>query len=249
VGGYGAPMPLPVAQPAMSGAATGAPLAAGLYSPGGAAPPAAPSYGGLQAAGYAASPAAPAAYGQLAAAGYAPALQAPHHASLPPGAFGLRPDALKVPMLLLDTTGSMAFAAAQRSPAPRHELVRQSLAAFVRHLEMRQGAGGCGLRTVTFGGGGAGDLGYLASPDLAQQWQRISWEGGTYLAPGWQLVQRIFAQEAAASGALLTALLLTDGEAADMPAFEAMLARRETRARSAQAGAGASTLALRGVAR
>ncbi len=118
----------------------------------------------------------------------------------------------------------MNFATSARSPAPRRELMREALAHLVHAVERRQGAGGCGLRTVTFGGGQAYDMGYLSTPDMAMQWARITWEGGTYLAPGWQLVARTYAQEGAASGAVLMTLLLTDGDAADMPAFEASLA-------------------------
>jgi hypothetical protein len=208
VAGYGA---LPVAQPAPAPVTNGG--------------------GYMAAAGYAAAPTGGVAgYGVLSgAAGYSVAVQVPHHSTARAGLLGIHPAAPKVLMLLLDTTGSMNFPAAEPRiavppPPPRRDVLRDALACFVQAVERRQGASGVGLRSLTFGGGAAYDLGYLSTHDMAQQWGRITWEGGTYLAPAWQLVANTFAAEVGtASGAALATLLLTDGEAADLPAFEAAL--------------------------
>ena len=117
----------------------------------------------------------------------------------------------------------MCFPCSARTQLPRRDLVRDALGALVASIEQRQGPSGVGLRTVAFSGGAALDLGYLSSPDFAQQWQRLSWAGGTYITPAWQLAYGTFCAEAGASGAALLALLLTDGEAADLPSFEAAL--------------------------
>jgi len=106
---------------------------------------------------------------------------------------------------------------------PRRELVRDALGALVAAIEQRQGQGATGLRTVAFSGGAALDLGYLSSYDFGQQWQRLSWVGGTYIAPAWQLAYGTFASETGGAACALLAVLLTDGEAADLATFEAGL--------------------------
>ena len=215
VQGYGAPAPPYGAPPAQMSL----PGAAGYNTaPQQGAPPQQPAQGyGGPVAGYAPGPHLP------SAQGYAVALQVPHHSSVPSSVMGIYPGTPTVPILLLDTTGSMNFPSSARTPTPRRELVRDALGALVASVERRQGQAAVGLRTVAFSGGAALDLGYLSSPDFAQQWQRLSWQGGTYITPAWQLAYGTFAAEAGASGAVLLALLLTDGEAADLPALEAAL--------------------------
>jgi len=206
VQGYGAPPPAPYGAPQPRASLPGA---AGYSS-------APQGYGG-PVAGYAPGPHLP------SAQGYAVALQVPHHSSVPSSVMGIYPGTPTVPILLLDTTGSMNFPSSARAPTPRRELVRDALGALVASVERRQGQAAVGLRTVAFSGGAALDLGYLSSPDFAQQWQRLSWQGGTYITPAWQVAYGTFAAEAGASGAVLLALLLTDGEAADLQALEAAL--------------------------
>ena len=128
------------------------------------------------------------------------------------------------PLRSQDTTGSMQFPCSARTQLPRRELVRDALGTLVASIEQRQGPSGVGLRTIAFGGGAALDLGYLSTHDFGQQWQRLSWTGGTYITPAWQCAYSTYCAEAGASGAALLAVLLTDGEAADLQNFEAALA-------------------------
>ena len=156
---------------------------------------------------------------------YAPQAQQPA-----PMAAGME----KEPMLLLDITGSMNYASGENDRTPRRDLVREAIGIIVTQLaqEDSQAAheeGGGGLRTVTFAGGQARDIGDLNPGNLNQKWSQISWAGGTRIMPGWntllQTYQEEFGQEPEASRPTLMALVITDGEADDTAQFAQALSQ------------------------
>jgi len=174
------------------------------------------------------APPAPAPPLVMAAAGFAPPPPPPvllqHHSAVPSALLGIPPGAPKVPMLLLDTTGSMAFPIAPGSPLPRAALARAALERLVAAVEARQGYNAPGLRAMAFANGAVLDMGYLRTPGFAQTWAALVWAGGTFVAPAIAAVHAAFAAEAP-GGTTLALLLLTDGAPADLAALEAALAR------------------------
>ncbi|HEV2239274.1 MAG TPA: vWA domain-containing protein [Ktedonobacterales bacterium] len=134
----------------------------------------------------------------------------------------------KEPMLLLDTTGSMNYGTAENDPTPRKDTIKEAIGIVVADLakEDSQAAKeeeGGGLRTVTFAGGYAYDLGDLNPQNLAQKWGGIRWAGGTRIMPGLNKLIEVyneeFGSEPAAERPLLVALVITDGEADDTDQF------------------------------
>src|SRR5579859_3786264 len=100
------------------------------------------------------------------------------------------PVAGQEPMLLLDVTGSMNFAASATSTTPRRIVIQEAISIVVERLskedsEAEHEEGGGGLRTVTFANGTAKDLDDLNPSNLRQKWEKISWDGGTLIMPGW----------------------------------------------------------------
>ncbi len=134
----------------------------------------------------------------------------------------------KEPMLLLDTTGSMNYGTSENDNTPRKDTIKEAISIIVAELaaEDSQAAKeeeGGGLRTVTFAGGNAYDIGDLNPNNLEQKWAAIKWAGGTRIMPGLnQLVQvynEEFGSEPPAERPLLMALVITDGEADDADQF------------------------------
>lgn len=134
----------------------------------------------------------------------------------------------KEPMLLLDTTGSMNYGTSENDNTPRKDTIKEAISIIVAELaaEDSQAAKeeeGGGLRTVTFAGGNAYDIGDLSPNNLEQKWAAIKWAGGTRIMPGLnQLVQvynEEFGSEPPAERPLLMALVITDGEADDADQF------------------------------
>ena len=124
-------------------------------------------------------------------------------------------------MLLLDTTGSMNAYASPRGEIPRERVVKESIRNLLRDL-------GGSVRTVTFAGGKANDIGDLRVDTIAQQWNNIVWDGNTLIMPGVSLIYQIYEREfkMAPDGKeqKLLILIITDGEAEDLSKFETMLA-------------------------
>jgi hypothetical protein len=134
----------------------------------------------------------------------------------------------KEPMLLLDTTGSMNYPTSENDNTPRKDTIKEAIGLIVSELaaEDSQAAGeeeGGGLRTVTFAGGNAEDIGDLNPTNLAQKWAQIRWAGGTRIMPGLNMLIKVyndeFGSEPPAERPLLMALVITDGEADDADQF------------------------------
>lgn len=147
--------------------------------------------------------------------------------------FGM-PDQEKEPMLLLDTTGSMNWATGQNDPTPRRETVREAIGIVVSALakEDSQAAHeeeGGGLRTITFAGGEAFDIGDINPDNLQAKWSHIRWAGGTRIVPGLRKLLEVYKEEFGEKPAeerpLLLALVITDGQADDTDAFAREIAR------------------------
>lgn len=140
----------------------------------------------------------------------------------------------KEPMLLLDTTGSMNYGTSENDPTPRKDTIKEAIGIVVATLakEDSQAAHeeeGGGLRTVTFAGGSAFDLGDLNPNNLTQKWGGIHWAGGTRIMPGLNKLIEVyndeFGSEPAAERPLLVALVITDGEADDADQFGRAIAQ------------------------
>lgn len=138
------------------------------------------------------------------------------------------PVAGKEPMLLLDVTGSMNFAAAQGSSTPRRVVIQEAISIVVEQLaredsEAEHEEGGGGLRTITFANGTAKDLEDLNPGNLRTKWERIAWDGGTLIMPGWNKLIEVYADEfgdrPVSQRPKLLALIITDGEARDFAKF------------------------------
>lgn len=134
------------------------------------------------------------------------------------------------PMLLLDTTGSMNDPAALDSKISRHDLVHQAIQVIVSKLgeqdsQADKEEGGGGLRTVTFSGGFAYDLGDLSPDNLKEKWEKITWHGTTHIAVGWRKLKAVYEEEFgnAKKKPILMALIITDGEALDNDEFDKLL--------------------------
>jgi len=135
-------------------------------------------------------------------------------------------DAEREPMLLLDTTGSMALAVSESDNTPRKDVIREAIGLIVKKLGdedsqavNEQEKGGGGLRTITFAGGKAKDIDDLNSGNLKKKWEKIKWEGGTWIMPGWKELNNAYMEEFGDrppnKRPIMMALVITDGEAQD----------------------------------
>jgi len=138
------------------------------------------------------------------------------------------PVAGKEPMLLLDVTGSMNYAASHDSQTPRRIVIQEAISIVVERLasedsEASNEEHGGGLRTVTFANGTAKDLEDLNPSNLRAKWERIAWDGGTLIMPGWNKLIEVYADEFGdrpiSQRPKLLALIITDGEARDFQKF------------------------------
>lgn len=151
----------------------------------------------------------------------------------------LRPGVEKEPMLLLDTTGSMSYPAADGSNVERRQVIGEALGRIVEVLgaedsqAAKEHAAGeedkGGLMTVTFAGGTAESIDDLNSDNWRQKWNAIRWGGGTLIMPGWELLVDTYMEEFGDVPKLdrphLLALIITDGEADDTDQFAQTLAQ------------------------
>jgi len=142
------------------------------------------------------------------------------------------PVAGKEPMLLLDVTGSMNYAASESSATPRKTVIQEAISIVVEALakedsEAEHEEGGGGLRTVTFANGTAKDLEDLNPGNLRTKWEHINWDGGTLIMPGWSKLLEVYADEFGSkppsARPKLLALIITDGEARDFHQFSQTL--------------------------
>ncbi len=138
----------------------------------------------------------------------------------------------KEPMLLLDVTGSMNYAAAEGSTTPRRVVIGEAISIVVERLaredsEAEHEEGGGGLRTITFANGDATDLEDLNPANLRSKWEHITWDGGTLIMPGWakalEVYRKEFGDRPVESRPKLLVLVITDGEAKDFASFANVL--------------------------
>jgi hypothetical protein len=138
------------------------------------------------------------------------------------------------PMLLLDTSGSMTWPAADGSNVSRQQVVGEAIGAIVRALEAkdsqaeRERAAGVdeaeigGLYTIGFADGPT-DYEDLNSANLAAKWGKIQWGGRTQITGGWDALVEQYTEEFGdmpkQDRPHLLALIITDGEAQDGAQF------------------------------
>jgi hypothetical protein len=144
------------------------------------------------------------------------------------------PEVEKEPMLLLDTTGSMNYGTSAQDQTPRKDTIKEAIGIIVAQLAAEDSqagveAEGGGLRTITFAGGQAQDIGDLNPRNLEQKWSQIRWAGGTRIMPGLNALVKTYNDEFGArppaQRPLLMALVITDGEADDTAAFAQAIAQ------------------------
>jgi hypothetical protein len=143
----------------------------------------------------------------------------------------------KEPVLLVDTSGSMSYPAAEGSSIRRWDVVTEALPTLVAILgaadsqaeaEAAAGEDAGGLMTVTFANT-ATEVGDLNEGNWRQKWDAVQIGGGTHIMPGWNLVVEDYLEEFGDTPQIerpaLLLLVVTDGEADDMEAFEAECAK------------------------
>lgn len=138
------------------------------------------------------------------------------------------------PMLLLDTSGSMTWPAAEGSSVSRQQVVGEAIGAIVKVLAARDSqadaehAAGAdeaeigGLMTVGFADSPT-DYDDLNPVNLATKWAAIRWGGSTHICAGWDRLVDIYVEEFGdrpkQDRPHMLALIITDGEAQDGAAF------------------------------
>ncbi len=141
------------------------------------------------------------------------------------------------PVLLIDKSGSMNYAAAHGANVSRWGVVTEALGTIVASLgaadsqaeaEAAAGEDAGGLMTVVFSSE-AEEVGDLTPANWREKWARFAPGGGTRIMPGWKLVVEDYLEEfgkkAEEDRPALVLLVVTDGEAEDMAQFEAECAR------------------------
>jgi Mg-chelatase subunit ChlD len=144
-------------------------------------------------------------------------------------------------VVLLDTSGSMEWEAAEGSAVTRWQVISEAMPLFVTALEAEDSA------AVAEQAGGSDDkggllihgfsnvhteLGDFNSSNFARKWPAIQVGGGTTILPAWQAAQEDYMEEfgevdAMDRPALLT-LVITDGEATDAAQFTKVLEGAKT---------------------
>jgi len=130
------------------------------------------------------------------------------------------------PMLLLDTTGSMTFPTSENDRKERHETVHDAVSTLVSEMckldtQAKRKRRGAGLRTVTFAGDKAHDIGDLRPDNIRAKWEKLEWMGSTHIMSGWRKLLAVHEKEWGRNNdILLLALVITDGQAEDTKEFE-----------------------------
>ena len=137
------------------------------------------------------------------------------------------------PILLVDKSGSMSYAAAHGANVSRWGVVTEALGTIVASLgavdsqaeaEASAGKDAGGLMTVVFSDT-AEEVGDLNPANWREKWAKFRPGGGTRIMPGWKLVVDDYLEEfgdkAEEDRPALVLLVVTDGEAEDMAQFEA----------------------------
>jgi len=140
----------------------------------------------------------------------------------------------KEPMLLLDTTGSMEFGIFWGSHHSRMQVVSAALEQMVPLIahedgEAKEQEEEGGIRTITFSGGEAEDIGDLTPSNVRRKLAQIQPDGCTEILPGFQKMLEVYREEfgekPASEQPLLMALVITDGALLDGDAFEEELGK------------------------
>jgi hypothetical protein len=139
-------------------------------------------------------------------------------------------------IVLLDTSQSMGWEAADGSAVTRWQVVSEAMPLFVAALEAEdaQAAGEQAAGSDELGGlliHGFSNLhtplGDFNSSNFARKWSRIQTAGGTTIMPAWRAAQEDYMEEFGDLDALdrpaLLTLVITDGEATDAAAFGEVL--------------------------
>jgi hypothetical protein len=140
----------------------------------------------------------------------------------------------KEPILLLDTSGSMSWPTSDGGRVERRALVGEAMGLLVTKLgaedsqaeeEAAAGEDAGGLMTVVFSDPSAAEvIGDLSETNWRDKWANIQWGGGTNIMPGWSLVidnyLEEFGETPKTERPALLVLVVTDGEATDIQAFE-----------------------------
>jgi Mg-chelatase subunit ChlD len=143
-------------------------------------------------------------------------------------------------IVLLDTSGSMEWEAAEGSPVTRWQIISEAMPQFVRALEGEDTAAAAERAGGTGNGGGLlihgfsnlhTALGDFNSSNFSHKWQDIQVGGGTTIMPAWRAAQEDYVEEFGDVDpddrpALLT-LVITDGEATDAAEFDEVLENAE----------------------
>ena len=136
------------------------------------------------------------------------------------------------PMLLLDTTGSMSYAAADGSTVRRWDVITEALGGIVETLaakdsqaeaEAAAGEDAGGLMTITFAGGEAENIEDLNPGNWKGKLANVQLGGNTQIMPGWNMLVDTYLEEFGnrpkEDRPHLLGLVITDGEASDTAEF------------------------------
>ena len=148
----------------------------------------------------------------------------------------IRDEEEREPMLLLDRTASMKWPTSAQCQTPRKDTIKEAVKCLVCDLAEEdsqavdeQDEEGGGIRTITFAGKRAEDIGDLNPNNLEEKWARIDWSGTTWIMPGWRKLLQVYHDEFGArpfkDQPLLMATIITDGESEDTDDFAAALAQ------------------------
>lgn len=142
------------------------------------------------------------------------------------------------PVMLLDTSGSMEWEAAEGSSVTRKDVILEALPLFVTALEAAdteaadEQAGGSdekgGLLVHGFSGVHT-ELGDFNSSNMQRRIASIRWGGGTTIMPAWKAALADYTEEFGdeTEPPALLALVVTDGEATDAAEFGKVLAVKD----------------------
>lgn len=136
----------------------------------------------------------------------------------------------KEPMLLLDITRSMTQGTSEKDTTPRCDTIKEALNILVEALAAHDSTAQKGeetdegdLRTVTFAGAHAIDIGDLNPDNLQTKWKDIEFSGCARIVPGWRKLMCVYNEEFGdrppSKRPKLLALVITDGEADDTDDF------------------------------
>jgi hypothetical protein len=150
----------------------------------------------------------------------------------------------KEPMLLLDITGSMSWAAADGSPTTRIQVLEEALPPVITAIytldteaakeSAEAGKPMGGVMTYVFAGGHGGEItvpgdedGDLRPDNFRAAFGAIPWGGGTQIMPGWRALVDGYTEEFAddPQRPMLLAIVITDGEADDTEEFATALSK------------------------